>query len=108
MKRAEERFGISRRSFHAIQEAIDATPEIEEAIIFGSRALGTARRGSDIDIAIKGNRVTPETARALSTQLNERLPIPYYVDVLSYDAIDTPAVRNHIDTHGKRFYRRGR
>ena len=47
-----DHYGISERSFNRIVAAIATMPEIEELVIFGSRAMGTARRGSDIDLAI--------------------------------------------------------
>ena len=34
--------------------AIEATPEIERVVLFGSRAKGTAKRGSDVDLALWG------------------------------------------------------
>lgn len=81
-------------------------PEIEEVVIFGSRALGTARKGSDVDLAIKGPHVTDQAAAELSVTLNERLPIPYYVDVVSYPTLQHENLRQHIDTVGKLFYRK--
>ena len=99
-------YGISERSFNRIVAAIATMPEIEEVVIFGSRAMGTARRGSDIDLAIKGARVTDRTADELSMTLNERLPIPYYVDVVAYPSLSHENLREHIDTRGKLFYRK--
>jgi len=99
-------FGIAERSFRLILDALRRRSEVERAILFGSRATGTAKRGSDIDIAIDGAAVTAETARELSAELNERLPIPYYVNVLAYRLIEHPGVKGHIDTQGQELYRR--
>jgi predicted nucleotidyltransferase len=71
-----ERFGITEKSFELITEAIARRPEIERAVIFGSRAMGNAKHGSDIDLAIYGDSVTRATAESLSREFNERVPIP--------------------------------
>ena len=101
-----ERFGITQKSFDLIIESISARPEIERVLIFGSRAMGNAKHGSDIDLALYGEKATRETADSLSRELNERLPIPYYIDVLAYRAIDHDGLKRHIDTEGREFFRR--
>lgn len=103
----EERFGISVRSYELIQETLRNHAEVERAIIFGSRAMGEAKRGSDIDLAIEGAEVTRATAEELSRELNERVPIPYYVDVVAYDRAEEGALKEHIDSEGREFFRRG-
>ncbi len=102
-----EQFGITEKSFDLIVESISARPEIERALIFGSRAMGNAKRGSDIDLALCGEKVTRATAEALSRELNEQLPIPYYVDVVAYREIDHDRLKRHIDAEGREFFRRG-
>lgn len=101
---ADTHFGISKRSYDVIVAALQRRAEIERALVFGSRAKGTGRHGSDIDIAITGAKVTEATARELSVELNERLPIPYYVDVVAYGAVDDQELREHIDRVGRVFY----
>ncbi len=74
------RFGISDSSYALIISVFEKFPQVETALIFGSRAKGNYRNGSDIDLAIKGNDCTPETASHLSGIINEQIPIPYCVD----------------------------
>lgn len=62
--------------------------------------------GSDIDLALKGEKVTPQTAIELTAKLNESLPIPYLCDVVAYAALENTELKNHIDQHGVIFYRR--
>ena len=102
-----EHFGITEKSFDLIVKSISVRPEIERALIFGSRAMGNARQGSDIDLALYGEKVTRATAEALSRELNERVPIPYYVDVVAYRDIDHHELKRHIDIEGREFFRRG-
>ncbi|MCD6346314.1 MAG: nucleotidyltransferase domain-containing protein, partial [Bacteroidales bacterium] len=60
--------------------------------------------GSDIDLALVGNDLSPKIALEIAAILNEKLPIPYHVDVLHYDSITNPELKNHIDRVGKSFF----
>lgn len=99
-------FGISDRSWTLLQETFRNQPQVKEAIIFGSRAKGNFRRGSDIDLAIKGEECTKELALELQAYMNEVLPIPYKIDVIDYHSLDHHDLREHIDRVGKLFYSR--
>ncbi|MBZ4687965.1 MAG: polymerase subunit beta [Clostridiales bacterium] len=101
------RFGISQKSFDLIIEALSGWTEIEKAVIFGSRAIGNYKKGSDIDLAIYGAQITAHTVNALSVMLNEELPLPYYFDVVHYESLKHEPLKVHIDTHGKLLYLKG-
>jgi predicted nucleotidyltransferase len=98
--------GIAEFSYSQIIGAVEAFPEIERVVLFGSRAMGNAKTGSDIDLAIYGHKVTRETASRLSAELNEHRPIPYYVDILVYAEMSHEGLKRHIDEHGRELYRR--
>lgn len=97
-------FGISKKSYYLILETLAEFSEIKKAVIFGSRAKGNARKGSDIDIAIFGEALTPKTAMDLSSKLNEVLPIPYRVDVVAPLLSDHPDLLDHIARVGMTIY----
>ncbi|MFM8886535.1 MAG: nucleotidyltransferase domain-containing protein, partial [Chthoniobacterales bacterium] len=48
------RHGLSGQTVERIQEVFAHHPGVERAVLFGSRATGTARPGSDIDLALYG------------------------------------------------------
>jgi predicted nucleotidyltransferase len=100
-------FGLPPFTHQTILAELARYPEIERAVVFGSRALGTYRRGSDVDICLFGEGVTPKIARHVSTRLNEELPIPYFFDVLAFDHIASQELRQHIERLGKELYRAG-
>ena len=97
-------FGIVPKSYQLILKTLSEYVEIEKAAIYGSRALGNYKPGSDIDLAIYGNRITLETMLKLKTKLEQELPIPYYFDLTHYETISNSELKKHIDEFGKLFY----
>ena len=97
-------FGISIQSFERIQEVLADFDEVERVEIFGSRAKGNYKKGSDIDLAIYGRNLRPETALHLEAKLNEDTPIPYFVDVLAPRFLHDPELIDHIHRVGLPFY----
>jgi len=97
-------FGLSEADCHYIKKAISHYPEIEQAIIFGSRAKGNFKTGSDIDIALKGEHITEDTIFKLSDELEEQLPLPYFFDLILYKNITNTELIQHIDRVGKEIY----
>lgn len=75
-------FGLLDRDLAWIKRALANYPEIEGALVFGSRAMGNYKKGSDVDLAIKGKRVSRGTVNRLSDDLNEEYPLPYFFDVV--------------------------
>ena len=100
------RFGIYDKSYSLILEALTNFPEIEKAVIFGSRAMGNNKKGSDIDIAIFGEKINFETTSRLHGQLNEVLSIPYFTDVVNFNTIDNNELKKHILDKGIVFFRK--
>ncbi|MBI3193690.1 MAG: nucleotidyltransferase domain-containing protein [Ignavibacteriae bacterium] len=80
-------------------------PQIEEVIIYGSRAKGNYREGSDIDFTLKGNNLNLHVVNDISRRLSES-SIPYRVDISVYRSIDDADLIDHIQRVGKVFYRR--
>lgn len=101
MIEGNETFGISEKSFKKILDALTKFPEIKKAIIFGSRAIGNAKPGSDIDIALEGEKITDEIVRDIKVVLNEKVNIPYFVDVINLNTIKNDELEEHIHNFGK-------
>lgn len=68
------------------------------AIVYGSRAKGTHRPNSDVDIALDGD-ISPLEAESIAGDLDE-LPLPYRFDVLTIRHITNEAVLEHIKRVG--------
>ena len=97
------RFGLSDQQLNLIKETIARFDEIKSAVVFGSRAMGNHKPGSDVDIAVKGENISEKTISALSTLLNEELPLPYFFDVVHYDTLDNETLVQHINEEGVLF-----
>lgn len=53
--------------------------EIERIEVFRSRVLGNAKKGSDIDLAVFGISLTPQTVSAFQRCLEEEANIPLFI-----------------------------
>jgi uncharacterized protein len=98
------RFGLLNTDLELIIKALIRQPKVKSASIFGSRAKGSYKTGSDVDIALKGNELDFETLNQLSYWLNEETAMPYKFDLLNYNSIKEPALKEHIDRVGIEFY----
>lgn len=97
-------FGLLPEDLEIIRHILAQEPTVERAIIFGSRAKGNYKTGSDVDIALQGPHITSETVSHIRYQLNEETLMPYKFDVLNYHTIQEPALIEHIDRAGIVFY----
>jgi uncharacterized protein len=97
-------YGLLEIDIQHILDAVRTFPEVSQLVLFGSRAKGTYKQGSDVDLAIKGAAVTYDTAVKLADVLNEEKPLPYFFDVLHYECISEPSLIEHIDRVGVVLY----
>jgi uncharacterized protein len=91
------RFGLPEKTIEQIIACLAQYPDIEWVKVYGSRALGTYRKGSDIDLAFAGP--VDHTLR-LSGNFDE-LPTPYLFDVTYYNGLKNEKLINHIDQVGQ-------
>ena len=98
--------GLREYDWKIIKEAISSYSEIEEAILFGSRAKGTYRTGSDVDIALVGKKINHSIISGISLWLNEETLMPYKFDVVHFNKIQSPDLIEHIKRAGISFYKK--
>lgn len=96
-------FGLNKHTIERFNEIFSRHPQIAEVIIYGSRAKGNYREGSDIDLTLKGNRVTEDICRKIWLELDE-LNTPYLIDLSIYNHLNSGSLKEHIDRVGKVFY----
>lgn len=99
------KFGIKTEDWSAIIQAIKSEEKIQEIVLFGSRAKGNFRTGSDIDVALKGVNITLNDLISISARLDE-LEMPYKFDLVIFDRIQEPNLTDHIQRVGICLYQR--
>ncbi len=78
--------------------------KIEKVILFGSRAKGNYKNGSDIDLAVIGKEMQHDDLLLIQSKL-EALHLPWRFDVLLFEKINDPHVTGHIHRVGIEFYK---
>jgi uncharacterized protein len=97
-------FGLKPSTIECINRVFAQYPEIEQAVLYGSRAKGNYRRGSDIDLTLIGN-LSHNQLLHLETAIDDLL-LPYKIDLSLYTQIDNPELLAHIQRVGTVFYQR--
>lgn len=103
---AELPFGLSKATLDKLNSVFARHSSIDAVLIYGSRAKGNHRRGSDIDLTIKGEIPFAEFVQ-IEDQIDD-LMLPYTVDLSQYRQIDNAELIEHIDRVGVAIYVRGR
>lgn len=98
-------FGLSDLEVQLLRDVLGRYPTVETALVFGSRAKGTARARSDVDIAVTGN-VDMLLGQQLEMDFDE-LPLPYTFDVVVLDSVTSVDLLEHIRRVGTVLYRKG-
>ncbi len=99
-------YGFTESDMAQIVGAFRQVEEIATVVLFGSRAKGNYKPGSDVDLAVKGDRITHRTITQLADLLNEELPLPYFFDVVHYKTLESQPLVDHIDRVGAVIYDR--
>lgn len=99
------RFGLKEKDIEKIHQVFSSVSQVEEAILYGSRAKGNFRNGSDIDIVLKGKELDLRLMNQLSVKLDDLL-LPYMLDLSVYKQISDPDLLDHIRRVGVIFYQK--
>lgn len=94
--------GLTSHEISLIRDVLSKNRDVTGAILFGSRAKGTAEPASDVDLALEGVEDSLQ-AEAIAAEL-ENLPLPYRFDVKALLAIRHQPLREHIERVGVRIY----
>lgn len=95
--------GIPDEHFQKIVNVLKKFPQITEAILFGSRAKGNFREGSDIDLALKGSHMTPRLFTEISLEY-DALYLPWKLGLVDYSSVENSDLKDHINRVGIPIY----
>ena len=98
--------GLPESAIHKICAVFARYPQVEKAILYGSRAKGTYRNGSDIDLTLCGAAdLTLSVQHRIANELDDLL-LPYMIDLSIFHDISDPDLMEHIQRVGTPMYER--
>jgi predicted nucleotidyltransferase len=97
--------GLDQQTVAKIRDIFARHENIDEVILYGSRAKGNYKPGSDIDLTLKGNGLNLEQLNIINNELDDLL-LPYAFDISIFHQISNPDLIDHINRVGKIFYKR--
>jgi predicted nucleotidyltransferase len=98
-------FGLPPSVITQMNAVFVAFPEVRQVILYGSRAKGNFKRGSDIDLCLVGADLSTPILLKIDTALDDLL-LPYKIDLSIRDHIDNTQLLTHIERVGTAVYRR--
>ncbi|MDD1723827.1 MAG: nucleotidyltransferase domain-containing protein [Methanospirillum sp.] len=97
--------GLSDLQISRIRDVFSSCLKVNKVILFGSRAMGSYRNGSDIDIALAGPELTWYDILHLHTRIDD-LNLPFFVDIVHVQSVENPDLLDHIHRVGKILFSR--
>jgi len=100
------RFGLKESTIEKICAVFTRYPQVEKAVLYGSRAKGDCKNGSDIDLTLYGGAsLALNVLYKIMNELDDLL-LPYTIDLSIFNDISDAEVVEHIRRVGVTFYTR--
>ncbi|NOZ51413.1 MAG: nucleotidyltransferase domain-containing protein [Chloroflexi bacterium] len=100
------KYGLPSSTIQKICAVLSRYPQVEKATLYGSRAKGNYKNGSDIDLTLHGGPdLTLKVVYRILDDLDELL-LPYTIDLSIFNDISDPDVIEHIERVGVMFYQK--
>ena len=97
------KFGLKEETINQINGVFAKYPQIQKAILYGSRAKGNFKNGSDIDLVLEGNKLEHQFINKIALDLDDLL-LPYSFDLANLKEVSSPDLLDHISRIGIVFY----
>lgn len=98
-------FGLPTHAVEKLRGVFQGWPQIQRVLLYGSRAKGNYRPGSDIDLTIEGEDLTFSQLLTIENQIDDLL-LPWMVDISLKQQIENSSLLEHIERIGVLFYAR--
>jgi len=98
-------YGLPAEALQAIRRVLADHTEVTAAILYGSRALGRERPGSDIDLTLQGENLQHRDLLDIELALDDLL-LPWKIDLSLLAHVDNPSLLEHIQRVGQKLYER--
>ena len=98
--------GLSDQALQKIRDVFVRYPQVEEAVLYGSRARGDYKNGSDIDLTLRGStELTHTILSRIANDLDDQL-LPYTIDLSIFKNIRNPEMIEQIERVGVALYKK--
>ena len=97
-------FGLSENSMKIITDIFSKFPSIKKVLVYGSRAMGNFREGSDIDMTIISDGTFSYDDLLSVAGMFDDSYLPYLVDISDFSKLTNPDLIDHIKRNGKLIY----
>lgn len=97
--------GLAEETVEKIQAVLAGFPQVEKAVVYGSRANGNFKAGSDIDLTLFGDGLTDKVMSRIYWALDDLL-LPYKIDLSLFSGLKHPALIDHVRRFGIILYAR--
>jgi predicted nucleotidyltransferase len=98
-------YGLPERTVNQICTVLARYPQVERAVLYGSRAKGNFKPGSDIDLTLHGPDLTQKLCATIAEALDDLL-LPYTIDLSVFADLKHPELEAHIQRVGVEFFER--
>jgi predicted nucleotidyltransferase len=98
-------FGLSNNHINLINSVFAKHDYISKVVVYGSRAKGNYRTGSDIDLTMFGDNIDLDILLKIENELDDLL-LPYNIDLSIFKKIENNDLMEHIKRVGIMFYQR--
>jgi predicted nucleotidyltransferase len=95
--------GLTDVTADRIRGVLARYSEVKKAVLYGSRAKGNYKNGSDIDLTLFGHDLDLSLLAKISTALDDLL-LPYKIDISIFAQLTHPELIDHIRRVGIVFY----
>jgi uncharacterized protein len=99
-------YGLKKEAVEKICDILANFTEIQTAVLYGSRAKGNYKIGSDIDLTLYGEKLSLHLLNDIADALDELL-LPYTINLSIFDKLKHPELCEHIQRIGVVFYEKG-
>ena len=97
--------GLTNNDIGLLNQVFSEYEDVQKVILYGSRAKGTFRNSSDIDLTLIGDNIPLDTLFSIENDLDDLL-LPYKIDLSIYSKIDNMQLREHIQRVGITIFER--
>lgn len=99
-------FGLSEKTLGSLRSYFSSIPEVDQVILYGSRARGDFHKGSDIDLMLIGSGITPRLLSKMDMEIDDLL-LPYFIQITDRKEIRDARFWEVVESEGVVFWKRG-